>query len=111
MALVNPATGEVTQTIADKEYKFKASMMRMAEYQSRLAVPGLGMVTMMIRGMDPRAIFFGLKCLCTSGNEADFDDMLLTSHMKEAQEALTEALNAGLPKAEKPGKGKATKVK
>lgn len=96
-ATVNIATGEVTQTIAGKEYKFKASMGRMAEFQSRLAVPGLGVTMIMLRETDPRAIFFGLKCLCTSGNASDFDDMVLTPHMGDAKEALIMALSAGIP--------------
>lgn len=96
-ATLNVVTGEVTQTIAGKEYKFKASMSRMAEFQSRLAVPGLGVTMIMLRESDPRAIFFGLKCLCTSGNGSDFDELVLTSHMGDAKEALTMALTAGLP--------------
>lgn len=97
MATLNAATGEVTQTIAGNEYKFKASMSKMAEFQSRLAVPGLGVTMLMLRETDPRAIFFGLKCLCTSGNAEDFDDMVLTKIMGEAKEALIMALGAGIP--------------
>lgn len=96
-AILNEVTGEVTQTIAGKEYRFKASMSKMAEYQAKLAVPGLGVTMIMLRESDPRAIFHGLVSLCSSDNGSDFQDMLLTKHMGEAKEALIMALNAGLP--------------
>ncbi len=95
--ITNPVTGEVTFTLAGKEYKLLASMKRLADYQTRLAIPGLAMITVMIKCRDARAIYEGLKCLCSSGNAADFDNMLLTPHMDTASEAISAALEAGLP--------------
>lgn len=95
----NPVTGEVTFEIGGKEFRLHATMKRLAEYQARLQVPGLAMITMMIKCRDARAIYQGLMCLCSSNNAVNFDNMLLTPHMDEAAQAISAALEAGLPDA------------
>ena len=111
---INEATGEVTFEIAGKCYRLHATMKRMADLQAKLAVPGLSMTSLLLSQSDPRALYFGLKCLCSSGNGAEFDDMLLTPHLTVVADAVTAALNAGLPepaKDDQPGKGGATEAR
>lgn len=93
----NDMTGEVTIDLAGKTFKLHATMPRLAEYQSRMGVVGLGALQRMIVSLDATAIYQGLRCLCTSGNEADLDTMLLTPHLEAANEAIIAALSAGLP--------------
>ena len=110
---VNEATGEVTFDLAGKSYRLHATMKRMADLQAKLAVPGLSMTSLLLSQSDPRALYFGLKCLCSSGNSADFDEMLLTPHIPAIADAVTAALNAGLPepaKDDQPGKDGATEA-
>ncbi|WP_119270856.1 hypothetical protein [Taklimakanibacter deserti] len=110
---VNEVTGEVTFKLAGKTYRLHAGMKRLAEYQAKLAVPGLQMTQLLLTQSDPRAIYFGLKCLCSSGNGADFDDMLLAPHLPAAAAAISAAIQAGLPEPEKgddAGKGGATEA-
>jgi len=99
----NPVTGEVTFELAGKTYTLHATMKRVAELNARLQVPGLEMVAMMVKCRDARAIYWGLVCLCSSGNAVDFDNLLLTPHMGDAGLAISAALEAGLPEAPKDG--------
>lgn len=104
---VNEATGEVSFDLAGKSYRLHATMKRLAELQARLAVPGLTMTSLLLAQSDPRALYWGLVCLCSSGNAKDFDDMLLTPHIPDIARAITKAINAGLPETEEGGeKGK-----
>lgn len=99
----NPVTGEVTFELAGKTYTLHATMKRVAELNTRLAVPGLEMVAMMVKCRDARAIYWGLVCLCSAGSTADFDKLLLTPHMNDAALAISAALEAGLPDPIAPG--------
>ena len=93
----NPVTGEVTFELAGKTYTLHATMKRLAEYQARLAVPGMAVLSMLLGQLDARAIYWGLVTLCSNGDAKDFDGMLLAPHLKEASEAIGAALQAGLP--------------
>lgn len=107
---VNEATGVVTFELAGKNYKLHATMKRMAELQAKLAVPGLSMTSLLLSQSDPRAIYYGLICLCTNASSSEFDNVLLTPHLSVIAEAITAALNAGLPAPEgdgQPGKDEA----
>lgn len=94
---VNAATGEVTIDLDGETFRLRASMGRLADLMANLAVPGLGMLQMMIERLDPRALYHGMRCLCTSGNEAKLRDMLLMPHVEAIKGALLGALIAGLP--------------
>lgn len=98
---VNEATGEVMFELAGKEYRLHATMKRMADLQAKLAVPGLSMTSLMLTQNDPRAIYYGLRCLCTNAPSTEFDNLLLTPHIATVSSAVIAALNAGLPEPEK----------
>jgi hypothetical protein len=112
--VVNEATGEVTFELEDTVFKVKASMSRLADYMGHLNVPGFAMMHMMIAQQDPRAIYHGLRCLCTSGNADKFKDMVLSRHLLVIVPALLAAITVGLPKGddeETPqGNGEGTKT-
>lgn len=96
---VNEMTGEVTFDLSGKEFRIRATMARLADYQSKVGVVGLQTLSVMVSGLDARAIYLGLKCLCTSDNADTLDDMLLTPYLELANEAIVKALSAGLPEA------------
>lgn len=93
----NPVTGEVTFELAGKTYRLHAGAKRLAEYQAAIVAPGLSSLLGMLAVQDGRALYHGLRCLCTSGNEADFDTMLILPHGEAIVEALTAAISAGMP--------------
>lgn len=103
---VNAATGEVTLEIDGEVFRIRASMARLADLMGALAVPGLGMLQLFISQVDPRALYHGMRCLCTSGNEAKLRDMLLMPHVDAIKGALLAALIAGLPEPDKESEGK-----
>lgn len=104
--VTNEMTGEVSFKLGDTDMKLHATMLRLAEFQGHMGIQGLGALMRTVTVSDARALYFGVKCLCTSGNADVIDKMLLSPHIAVLTEALTAALMAGLPPA-KEGKPKA----
>lgn len=96
----NEATGEVTATIGGVVFKLRATLSRLADFQARLNVPGIGQLQMLVLSQDMRALNAGMRALLTSGNEKDLDDLLAIKHATELLGAIMTALTAGLPKRE-----------
>jgi hypothetical protein len=96
---VNAATGEVTVELAGKTFRLHATMPRVADYQAKLGVRGFRGIHEGLEQSDARAVYHGLRALCSSGNGEAFDGMLLTPHMAPAIAAIYKALFAGLPEA------------
>ena len=96
----NEATGEVTVQLADRTFKLRATMPRVADLQSALDVNGMVSIELMLKVGDARAVYQGMKCLCASENVSALDDMLLAPHAPTAVEAILAALVAGLPEAD-----------
>lgn len=94
---VNEATGEVTVELAGKTFRLHATMKRFADYQAALDVVGMGGMWSMLSQRDPRAIYEGMRCLCSSGNAAELDDMLLIPNLAAMADAIQAALLAGMP--------------
>lgn len=103
--IVNALTGEVTLEIDGETFKLRASMGRLSDLMAVLDKPGLTMLQFMMIQMDPRALYHGMRCLCTSGNEAKLRDMLLLPHLEPITGALTAALAAGLPEVKESAEG------
>lgn len=100
---VNDMTGEVSFSLGDVPMRLHATMPRLADYQSRMNVTGLGALMKAVISSDARALYFGVKCLCSSGNAEKVDTMLLGPHMETLVAAITKAVMGGIPEAE-PGK-------
>lgn len=94
---VNEATGEVTGTLHGIEFRFKATLPRVADLQAALDVRGFLGIFRMIESADVRAVYHGLRLLCVSGNEKLFNDMILGNSIKEAAELVGRTLAVGLP--------------
>jgi hypothetical protein len=103
MPLVNQATGEVTDTIGGTEFRFRATMPRVADLQAQTRTAGFGELYNLVLTGDARALYHGLKSLCTSGNADKFDGMLFGRELATAQAVVLATLSAGLPESE-PGK-------
>jgi hypothetical protein len=97
---VNKATGEVTFDLHGKEYRLRASLSNLARMQAESGIEGFAEIARMLQRRDARVIYWGLSCLCVSGNARDFDDMLLMPVLNEVCAALQAALVAGLPDLE-----------
>lgn len=111
---VNEATGEVTVVLEGETFKLRASMGRLADFMANMNVPGFAMMHMMVAQQDPRAVYHGLRCLCTSGNEAKLKDLILGRCLLDAVPALLAAITVGLPKADEDapvGNGEGTQEK
>ena len=93
----NPVTGEVTFEIGGTEFVLHAGSKRLADFQSAIMVPGLVPMIEMIASRDARAIYYGLRHLCKSGNAAKLDEMNLLSHYDVICDALVAALAVTLP--------------
>ena len=94
---VNEATGEVTATIGKTSFRLHATTRRFADFQAALDVTGLPAMWNMLQQRDPRAIYEGMRCLCSSDNAAALDEILLLPNIAAMAEAITAALMAGLP--------------
>lgn len=94
---INQATGEITADIGGQTFKFHATLPRMAEYQAALGVDGMQEMFRLIQIGDARAIYRGLKCLCSSRNGAAIDALVLSKVVTEASSAIVAALTASLP--------------
>lgn len=112
--IVNQATGEVTLELEGHAFKLRASMWRLAELidvlrkkasELELLQPGLALLQYKISNCDPYALYYGMRVLCTSGNEDKLKDMLLVPHIAELKGALLAALLAGLPEPDEKESG------
>lgn len=104
---VNDATGEVSVTLGEVDFVLHATMPNVAALQAAIKVPGLRMLNMLLTANDARIAYEGMKCLCTSGNAPSLDTMLFTPICVDALEAVSAALDAGLPN-EDDGDGEST---
>jgi hypothetical protein len=101
---VNELTGEVDLTLDKKTYRLRASLRGMAELQAKLAVPGVAMMDVLLAQRDPRILYWGLVCLCTSGDKADFDTLHMPPHYAEIGAALDDTIDRFFPKDDALGK-------
>ena len=97
---VNEATGEVTVDLAGETFRLKASLGRMADFQSALKKEGLQELFRALAISDQNAVLAGLRALCVSGNEAKFRDMVMPLVIADAVGALLAAMTIGMPKEE-----------
>lgn len=104
---INQATGEVTAQIGGQTFRFHATMPKMAQYQAALGVDGIQAMFRLIQEGDARAIYQGLKCLCSSRNAQAFDGMVLSKVLPDASAAIVAALTASLPEPEPDALGNA----
>lgn len=104
--VTNPMTGEVSFKLGGTDMRVHATMPRLAEFQAAMGVQGLGALMRAVTVSDAKALYLGLRSLCTSGNASVADTMLLAPHLQLLTEAITAALMAGLPEAS-PGKQQA----
>jgi hypothetical protein len=106
--IVDPLSGEVTVALAGTVYRFRATLPRLAAFQAALGVNGLGAVYALMKMQDARAIYHGLRCLCTSGNEGKLDEAPAAAILKDNPVAVISAvLAAGLPPMEGGDRGNA----
>lgn len=103
---VNEATGEVTSSFSGEEFRFHATLPRVAEFQAAIGASGFAALFGLVQEGDVRAIYHGLRALCSSGNGKLFDTMLLGATLAEAGAVILAALSAGLPEPD-PGKKEA----
>lgn len=96
MMQTDEVTGVVTVALEGISFRFRASLARMAEFQSQTGVLGLKRLLALIDGADQQTVHLGLKALCTSGNEALLDNMLAGRMVKVGPEILITAISAGM---------------
>lgn len=94
---VNQATGEVTAPLAGETFKLHATLPRVAALQAALGVAGFGAMYQLIQDADGRAVYHGLRTLCSSGNAAKFDVMNIGAVVGDAVAMIVAALTAGMP--------------
>lgn len=104
--VTNPMTGEVSFKLGSADMRVHATMPRLAEFQAAMGVQGLGALMRAVTVSDAKALYLGLRSLCSSDNAEVADTMLLAPHLQLLTEAITAALTAGLPEVS-PGKRKA----
>ena len=112
---VNELTGEVSVRLDGKDFTLHATMPRVASLMSDLQLSGLKQLHLMAALHDPRLTYSGLKCLCSSGNQSEVEQLLFGAWAEDADTAILAALVAGMPEAKnqpgkhlKPGEEKAT---
>lgn len=94
---INKLSGVVSVTLDGVGYKLKATMPNMAALQAAIDVPGLRMLNALISTGDARLAYHGMRCLCVSGNAQELDNLLFPAWVADAIEAVSDALQVGLP--------------
>lgn len=97
---LNEATGELMVELAGTRFRLHATMPRVAQYQAALGVTGFAALERMLDTGDARAVYHGLRCLCSSGNAGAIENLHLIRHLVAAVRAIRAALLASLPAAE-----------
>lgn len=94
---VNEATGEVTETLAGETFRFHAKLPMVAALQAAIGEKSLSGIFAGINRQDAKVIYEGLRCLCSSGNAAKVDDLVLGRVLAEAGKVIATTLAAGIP--------------
>lgn len=94
---VNKATGEVEAEIGGKPYRFHATLPRMAAFQAAMGVDGIAALLGLVQQSDSRAVYHGLRTLCSNGDPREFDRLVMSRVMTDACEAIVSAMVAALP--------------
>lgn len=107
---VNQATGEVTTVLAGETFTLHATLPRVAALQTALEVSGFGAMFELIQQADARAVYHGLRTLCSSGNAAKLDTMSVGAVIADGVALVLAALTAGMPEPDgkKAAEGKRT---